>query len=115
MVVPRVFYSPSLDDLVRAYAEQRRRDHLTTMSIEPSEIYSVEVALRRLATMVGQNLDWMSLQSFLPINLADGLVARSALASTFAASLELAREGKIEVQQADTFGPIYLRHRRSED
>jgi len=113
--VPRVFYSPSLDDLVRAYAEQRRRDHLTTMSIEPSEIYSVEVALRRLATMVGQNLDWMSLQSFLPINLADGLVARSALASTFAASLELAREGKIEVQQADTFGPIYLRHRRSED
>ena len=115
LVIPRVFYSPSLHDLVRAYANQRRRDHLRTMSIEPSEIYSVEVALRRLATMVGQNLDWMSLQSFLPLNLADGLVARSALASTFAASLELAREGKIEVQQANMFGPIYLRHRRSED
>ena len=61
--------------------------------------------------MVGQNLDWISLQSFLPVDVADGLIARSALASTFAASLELAREGKIEVQQAGTFGPIYLRHR----
>lgn len=110
-VVARIFYSPSLHDLVRTYADLRRRGHVSTMSIEPSEIYSVEVALRRLATMVGQNLDWMSLQSFLPVDIADGLIARSAVASTFAASLELAREGKIEVQQADTFGPIYLRPR----
>ena len=109
--ISRIFYSPSLHDLVRAYADLRRRGHLSTMSIEPSEIYSVEQALRRLATMVGQNLDWINLQSFLPVDIADGLIARSALASTFAASLELAREGKIEMQQAGTFGPIYLRRR----
>ena len=84
------------------------------MSIEPSEVYSVEMALRRLSNMVGQNLDWISLQSFLPANLVDGLIARSALASTFAASLELAREGKIEVQQQGVFGPIYLRSRKVE-
>ena len=62
--------------------------------------------------MVGQELDWMGLQMFLPEGLTDGLIARSALASTFAASLELAREGKIEVRQLDTFGPIYLRSRK---
>jgi segregation and condensation protein A len=84
------------------------------MSIELSEIYGVEMALRRLATMVGQNLDWMNLQSFLPVDIADGLIGQSALASTFAASLELAREGKIELQQTETFGPIYLRYLRVE-
>ena len=113
-IVFRPYYSPSMHDLVRAYADQRRRGESTRMSIEPSEIYSVEMALRRLSNMVGQNLDWMSLQSFLPADLVDGLIARSALASTFAASLELAREGKIEVQQQGMFGPIYLRLRKVE-
>ena len=113
-VIPRIFYSPSLHDLVKAYADLRRRGHPSTMSIEVSEIYGVEMALRRLATMVGQNLDWMNLQSFLPVDIADGLIGQSALASTFAASLELAREGKIELQQTETFGPIYLRYLRVE-
>ncbi len=34
---------------------------------------------------------------------------RSARASTFAASLELAREGKIEMRQERAFAPIWLR------
>jgi len=49
----------------------------------------------------------------LPVDMVDSLVARSALASTFAASLELAKEGKIEVQQSVSFGPIYVRARQT--
>ena len=111
-LIRQPIYRPSLHDLVRSYAEQQRRRQPSRMTIEPSHVYSVEMALRRLSVMVGQELDWMGLQSFLPEGLTDGLIARSALASTFAASLELAREGKIEVRQLDTFGPIYLRSRK---
>ena len=56
----------------------------------------------------------VDLKKFLPVDLVDNLVARSALASTFAASLELAKEGKIEVQQNVSFGPIYVRARKTE-
>ncbi len=113
-VINQPFYRPKLQDILRSYSEQYRRKNLSQMTIEPSRVYSVEVALKRLSSLLGQKLDWTILQSFLPDSLADGLVARSALASTFAASLELAREGKIEVQQLDTFGPIYLRPRNSD-
>jgi segregation and condensation protein A len=47
--------------------------------------------------------------SFLPPNLRTGLVGRSAVASTFAASLELVRSGRIQLRQDVAFGPIYLR------
>ncbi|MEE8352521.1 MAG: segregation/condensation protein A, partial [Rhodospirillales bacterium] len=59
--------------------------------------------------------DWETLWQFLPEGLLEGLIARSALASTFAASLELAREGKIKLRQSDPFGPIYLKQAKSED
>ena len=52
---------------------------------------------------------WTTLQSFLPDNITDPLMQRSALASTFTAGLELAKQGKIEIRQDGLFRPIYLR------
>jgi segregation and condensation protein A len=54
------------------------------------------------------------LQSFLPDSLQSELGRRSAVASTFAASLELAKAGKVKIRQDQTFGPIYLRGEREE-
>jgi len=54
--------------------------------------------------------DWRELTSFLPEELRGELFQRSALAATFAATLELARRGRIELRQDRTFGPIYLRN-----
>ena len=51
----------------------------------------------------------ISLASFLPSDLADPLMMRSAIASTFAASLQLCKSGELEMRQDNTFGPIYLR------
>jgi segregation and condensation protein A len=53
--------------------------------------------------------DWRTLVSFLPRGLAPGLVQRSAVAATFAASLELVRAGKLQLRQDRLFGPIFLR------
>jgi segregation and condensation protein A len=53
--------------------------------------------------------EWRTLASFLPPNLRLGLVGRSAIAATFAASLELVRDGRLQLRQDKTFGPIYLR------
>ena len=59
--------------------------------------------------MLGQFPGWRSLASFLPPDLESGLMTRSALAATFAASLEMCRQGKIKIRQDGTFGPIYVR------
>ncbi len=61
--------------------------------------------------MLGGMPDWQTLRSFLPPGLEGGLVARSALASTLAASLELTRTGKVQLRQDVAFGPIYLRRK----
>jgi len=72
-------------------------------------LHSLDEALRRLSELVGQIPDWSELSAFLPEELRGGLFRRSALATTFAASLELARAGRIELRQDRAFGPIYLR------
>ena len=56
--------------------------------------------------MLGSTPEWLDLSSFLPDDISDPLVRRSAIASTFAASLELAREGKLNIRQDDVFGRI---------
>ena len=99
----------TLFDLLKAYGDQRRRIEGGTLHIESFEIHTVEDALRRLKSLVGSMPDWQSLWRFLPEGVLEGLVQRSAIASTFAASLEMAREGKIKLRQSGPFGPIYLK------
>ena len=99
----------TLYDLLKAYGDQKRRGPGGPLHIEPFDIYTVEDALKRLHKLLGSTPDWESLWQFLPEEALEGLVARSAIASTFAASLELAREGKVKLRQHDAFGPIYLK------
>ncbi len=99
----------TLFDLLRAYGDQKRRIDGRTLYIESVEIYTVDDALHRLRRLLGSTPDWESLWQFLPEGVMEGLVARSAIASTFAACLELAREGKIKLRQPDPFGPIYMK------
>ena len=105
-----MIYDASLFDLLKAYGNLRlRQSSSATLQIEPFEIYTVEDALIRLRRWLGSLSKWRNLWWFLPDDMQDGLVIRSAVASTFAASLEMTREGCLKLQQARTFGPIHVR------
>ncbi len=108
-VVSRVTYDATLYDLLKAYGDSRRRVTGSVLAIRPAELYSMDDALARLGKLLGKMPEWRTLMSFLPANLRTGLVGRSAVASTFAASLELVRSGRIQLRQDVAFGPIYLR------
>ncbi|MEQ8710405.1 MAG: ScpA family protein [Rhodospirillales bacterium] len=103
----------SLIDLLRAYADQRRRsDARQTMPIEISRLYTMDQAVQRLRRMLGDIPDWRDLMTLLPHDEAGplkGLQYRSAVASTFAASLELVREGALALRQEQLYGPIMLK------
>ena len=105
----QTIFEVTLYDLLKAYGDQRKRTDEGLLQIEPWGIYAVEDALERLRHLVGRTPDWENLIAFLPSGLSNPMLARSALASTFAASLELVRDGRLHIRQMGTFGPIYLR------
>lgn len=109
-------HESTLIELLRAYAAHRVRRKPRRLLIELSAYHSMEDAYRRLSELLGSTPDWEILARFLPRGSGpeSEAAARSGLASTFAASLELAREGRLQLRQLEPFGPIYLRRRREE-
>lgn len=113
-VETKVVWGATLYDLLKAYGKVRDRTRKDLLQIEPMELYSVEDAIERLSALLGQSVEWRTLSAFLPPNLAGGLKLRSAVASTFTASLEMVREGKARIRQDGQFGPIYLQGVRNQ-
>jgi segregation and condensation protein A len=107
-IVPVPVYELGLYEMLRAYGASRRRE-AAVLTIAPSAFDSMDDALKRLARLLGHVPDWRELTNFLPQEVRGELFRRSALAATFAAALELVREGRIELRQDRAFGPIYLR------
>jgi segregation and condensation protein A len=103
-------YDATLFDLLKAYGRQRAQAGPQNLQIRRTELFSVDQAVTRLARMLGAVPGWRTLASFLPPDLrGDPLLRRSALASTFAATLEMCKAGKLRIRQEGTFGTIYLR------
>lgn len=105
-------WTAGLMDLMTAYARLKTRDEFRPFAFDRSAIYTMEQALERMRRLLGLTPDWVSLAQFLPDGWgADPRRRRSATAATFAASLELARQGAVELRQEDCFAPISLRAR----
>lgn len=105
-------YDATLFDLLKAYGRQRAKAGPKNLQIRATELFSVDQAVTRLSNMLGAMPGWRTLSSFLPPELrvhGDPLLRRSALASTFAATLEMCKAGKLRIRQDGNFGPIYLR------
>lgn len=108
----RTEWHAGLIDLMRAYARLKTRDEFRPYAFDRRDIYSMEQALDRLRQLVGFAGDWTDLSDFLPDGWdVHGSRRRSATAATFAASLELARQGTLEIRQDDTFSPITIRRK----
>ncbi len=110
-VVRESQYECSLFELLDAYGGQVSRTNVTTFQLRPLSIMSVESAIARLRDMLGHVPDWSSLETFLPPvgDSQHGVERRSGVASTLAATLELAKEGKLAIRQNKTFGPIFIK------
>lgn len=102
-------YKASLYDLLTAYAAQRQRQSVSHVSIARREVWSLADAREALTRLVGKLSDWTPLDSFLIQYAPNKEMRISALASSFAASLEMVREGTLEIRQDAAFAPIYLK------
>jgi segregation and condensation protein A len=104
-------FEATLFDLLTAYASQRQRNAITSVQIAGRTVWSLKDARQRLMDLIGAVGDWTSLDRFLIEYLVAPEARATAIASTFAASLELVREGAVEIRQGEAFAPLYLRLR----
>jgi len=104
-------FDVSLYELLTAYAGLRQRNTVTQVAVGGRKVWSLEGARAMLERLLGAAAagDWVDLNNSLTSYLSDMPERISALASAFAASLEMVREGKIEIQQRHAFAPLYLR------
>lgn len=105
-----VVFEASFRDLLVSYADVCRRRQPATLTFESLQSYSMEEALVWIRSHLDAMTEWTTLARFLPQGAAP-FARRSALASAFAASLEMTREGAIELRQDTPFGPVLIRSR----
>ena len=95
-------------DLVQAYGQIKLRTQPVVHMVRDRPVMTLDSALERVSRMLGVSLNWMELRTFLPEH-SDPRLRKSALASSFVAALELARQGFAELRQDEAFGPLHLR------
>jgi segregation and condensation protein A len=105
-------YTAVVYDLLKAYADQRSRTAKRVHVVPRRTVWSIKEARERLQVLIGRGAaQWVQLEMYLEQYLPGTELARTALASSFGATLEMAREGLVELSQAEPFAPIYMRRR----
>ncbi len=104
-------YTATLFDLLSAYAVQRQQRVLTSVHLARRTVWSLAEARASLERLVGITDDWSCLDEYLMSYVADPAQRATVFASSFAAALELVREGDMELNQKEAFAPLYFRKR----
>jgi segregation and condensation protein A len=107
-------WTATLYDLLSAYASQRQKQVLSHVELPRRNVWSLAEARNTLERLIGTATDWTQLDAYLISYVVEPSQRATALASSFAATLELVREGVIELHQHAAFAPLYLRKRAAE-
>ena len=107
-VVRKAAWHAELYDLIAAYGSVRARNEPAFHIVSRRPVMTLDEALLRVERLLGTSLDWAAIESFLP-ETQDSEFRKSALASSFVATLELARQGRVEIAQQGPFAPLMIR------
>lgn len=106
--VRKALWQAEIYDLIAAYGRINARTRPVMHIVANRPVMTLDAALERVSRLVGERIDWATIESFLP-QAATGMFRKSALASSFVAALELARQGRVELRQKSPFAPLYLK------
>ncbi|MBC9032346.1 segregation/condensation protein A [Sphingomonas sp. JC676] len=107
-VVRQARWEAEIYDLIAAYGRISARTRPVMHVVAVRDVMTLEEAIDRVSTLLGTRIEWSTIESFLPEG-ASGTYRKSALASSFVAALELARQGRLEIRQKSAFAPLYLK------
>ena len=107
-VVRKGRYEAEIYDLIAAYGRISARTRPVMHVVAVRDVMTLEEAIERVSALIGTRIEWSTIETFLPDG-ASGTYRKSALASSFVAALELARQGRLELRQKSAFAPLYLK------
>jgi len=107
-VVRKGRYEAEIYDLIAAYGRISARTRPVMHVVAHRDVMTLEEAIERVSMLIGARIEWSTIETFLPEG-ASGTYRKSALASSFVAALELARQGRLELKQKSAFAPLYLK------
>jgi segregation and condensation protein A len=110
--IKRPQWSATLYDLLSAYGTRRQTQARAYVRLPKRTVWSLAEAREALERMIGVSMDWSPLDQYLAAYLTDPALKATVLASSFAATLELVREGHLELNQHAAFTPLYVRKRQ---
>ncbi len=111
-VTRRPQFQATLYDLLIAYARQSQKHARSRVQLKQRSVWSLAQAREALARLIGLAAEWTDMDQWLIAYCVDPKMQRTVRASSFSASLELVREGKIELRQDRAFAPIWVRAAR---
>jgi segregation and condensation protein A len=107
-------YADTLLDLLKAYSTQRvKKIAHANYELQRLPLFAIEDARHRLERMLGVVVDWAVIDALVPDEFNVGKSRRSGIASTLSASLEMVRDGLLELRQMAPFAPLYVRRRET--
>jgi segregation and condensation protein A len=107
-VLRKANWEVEIFDLISAYGRISARTRPVMHVVAVRNVMTLEEAIERVSALIGTRIEWSTLQTFLPDG-ATGSYRKSALASSFVAALELAKQGRLELRQQSAFAPLYLK------
>jgi segregation and condensation protein A len=108
-VVTHSQWQASLYDLLSAYSQQRQKSALSRVTLKQRVVWSLAEAREAIERLAGHAIEWNVMDDILAEFFTTPEMRRTVRASSFSASLELVREGRIELRQDRAFAPIWVR------
>jgi segregation and condensation protein A len=107
-------FTATLYDLLSAYATQRQSRVLASVHLARRTVWSLSEARATLERLVGIAEEWSRLDEYLLSYVVEPSQRATVFASSFAAALELVREGTMDLNQKEAFAPLYFRKRSAQ-
>ncbi len=109
--IKRPEWTATLYDLLSAYAVQRQKHARSFVRVKKRAVWSLAEAREAVERLISGATDWCALDEYLIAYMVEPSLATTVRASSFAATLELVREGRVQVHQQAAFAPLYVRKR----
>ncbi len=108
----KITYTSTLYDLLNSYSIiLKKNEQISHLTIHSSELFSVDQAIQRLKDIFGSITEWTNFMNLIPKFGKNQIINKSSITSNFVASLELAKNGYIDMKQNEIFGNIFLKSR----
>ncbi|NNC47517.1 MAG: segregation/condensation protein A [Sphingomonas sp.] len=104
----KAVWRASAYDLYAAYGQLRARMQPAVHMVHDRRVMTLEDAIHRVGQMLGIAVEWIALEAFLPVT-SDPAYRKSCLASSFLAALELARQGRLDIEQEEAFDEVRVK------